>query len=148
IVLIGENHTFDNVFATYVPREGQQVSNLLSRGIIRADGTPGPNSAAARQFRLQTINPVSYFIDTDQLINPHKTAYAPFLPTPEVGFAPPKPVTLAQLDKDPGVAVAPFDAETVSRRLLHTISPVLERRDLRLLTTGATGLSNCTTDPT
>src|SRR5262245_1133956 len=90
IVLIGENRTFDNVYATYVPKHGQHVSNLLSKGIVNADGTPGPNHALATQFSLSTINPVSYFISTDKLIGPGKTAYAPFLPTPEAGSAPPK----------------------------------------------------------
>jgi phospholipase C len=32
IVLIGENRTFDHLFATYVPRKGERVSNLLSKG--------------------------------------------------------------------------------------------------------------------
>ena len=109
IVLIGENRTFDNIYATYVPRSGEQVTNLLSRGIVHADGSPGSNSAAAEQSRLTTINPVAYFIDTNQLVNPGKTPYTPYLPTPEVGFAPPEPVTLAQLLKDPADTVAPFD---------------------------------------
>ena len=43
IVLIGENRSFDHVFATYIPRRGEFVSNLLSKGIINRDGTPGPN---------------------------------------------------------------------------------------------------------
>ena len=30
IVLIGENRTFDHVFATYVPRSRDSISNLLS----------------------------------------------------------------------------------------------------------------------
>src|ERR1043165_906985 len=34
IVIIGENRTFDHVFATYEPRDGQSVSNLLSKGIV------------------------------------------------------------------------------------------------------------------
>jgi len=41
IVLIGENRTFDHLFATYVPKSRDSVSNLLSKGIINADGTPG-----------------------------------------------------------------------------------------------------------
>ena len=41
IVIIGENRSFDHVFATYVPRGGQSVWNLLSEGIVNADGTPG-----------------------------------------------------------------------------------------------------------
>jgi phospholipase C len=50
IVIIGENRTFDHVFATYRPKWGQKVDNLLSKGIINEDGTPGPNYSRARQF--------------------------------------------------------------------------------------------------
>lgn len=49
IVIIGENRTFDHVFATYQPKSGETVSNLFSKGIINADGTPGPNFFAAGQ---------------------------------------------------------------------------------------------------
>ena len=49
IVIVGENRTFDNVFGGYRPKKGQSVSNLLSRGIIKADGTPGPNFGDAAQ---------------------------------------------------------------------------------------------------
>ena len=31
IVIIGENRSFDHVFATYVPKKGEKVWNLLSR---------------------------------------------------------------------------------------------------------------------
>ncbi|MEP6645004.1 MAG: hypothetical protein ABJA69_10945 [Acidobacteriaceae bacterium] len=47
IVIIGENRTFDHVFATYKPKKGQSVDNLLSKGIVNEDGTPGPNFALA-----------------------------------------------------------------------------------------------------
>jgi len=51
IVIIGENRTFDHVFATYQPTiKGETVDNLLSKGIIRADGSPGPNYGLAVQF--------------------------------------------------------------------------------------------------
>jgi acid phosphatase len=148
IVLIGENRTFDNVYGTYVPKRGQRVSNLLSKGIVNADGTPGPNHALATQFKLATISPVSYFISTGKLIAPNKSAYAPFLPTPEAGSAPPKAVTLAQFQKDPVVSAPPFDAYTFSALQLHTLSPVIVPGDLPLLTSGTTGLTNCTADPT
>ncbi len=147
IILIGENRSFDNIYATYEPKHGT-VANLLSKGIVHEDGSPGPNADLARQFQLHTINPATYFVDTRKLINPGKTAYAPFLPTPEAGSAPPLPVTPGQFLKDPADSVAPFDANTFSTAQLHTLSPVLETEDLRLLTTGATGLKNCTTDPT
>ena len=148
IILIGENRTFDNVYGTYVPKHGQHLSNLLSNGIVNADGSPGPNKDAAKQFQIGSINPISYFISTNQLINPNKTAYAPFLPTPEAGFAPPQPVTLQQLQKDPVPSAPPFDATTFSLAQLHRISSALKIKDLDLLTTGATGLKNCTVDPT
>src|SRR5215468_3566768 len=51
IVLIGENRTFDHVFATYQPKRGESVRNLLSEGIVNSDGTPGPNFSRARQFQ-------------------------------------------------------------------------------------------------
>jgi len=47
IVIIGENHSFDNVFATYKPPRGQQIWNLRSEGIVNANGTPGPNFSKA-----------------------------------------------------------------------------------------------------
>jgi phospholipase C len=49
IVIIGENRTFDHIFATYKPKAGETVSNLLSKGIVNADGTPGPHFILARQ---------------------------------------------------------------------------------------------------
>jgi phospholipase C len=50
IVIIGENRSFDNVFATYVPPDSRQsVWNLLSQGIIDQSGGPGPNAAKALQ---------------------------------------------------------------------------------------------------
>jgi acid phosphatase len=50
IVIVGENQTFDGVFATYAPaKQGASVRNLLSRGIIAANGEPGPRFALATQ---------------------------------------------------------------------------------------------------
>ncbi len=49
IVIVGENRSFDHVFATYVPKKGEKVFNLLSEGIVKADGTAGPNFPKAEQ---------------------------------------------------------------------------------------------------
>src|ERR1700744_5646479 len=49
IVIVGENRTFDHVFATYKPKHEQRISNLLAKGIVKEDGTPGPNFALAVQ---------------------------------------------------------------------------------------------------
>lgn len=147
IVLIGENRTFDNVYGAYVPKSDQQVSNLLSKGIINSDGSPGPNKDVAKQFLLSTINPLSYFINTNTLINPNKTDYA-LLPTPEAGGAPPQTETLSQFQNDPVSSATPFDPNTFFPSLLGTFTQGLEQKDLHLLTTGATGLKNCQVDPT
>ncbi|WP_394753798.1 hypothetical protein [Crenothrix sp.] len=34
IVIVGENHTFDNIYGAYQPKYGHKVSNLLSKKII------------------------------------------------------------------------------------------------------------------
>jgi phospholipase C len=54
ITIIGENRTFDHIFATYQPvNKNEAVWNLLSEGIINSDGTPGPNYQAAVQKHAQ-----------------------------------------------------------------------------------------------
>src|SRR5262245_60193583 len=45
IFIIGENRSYDNIYGTYQPKNGQKIWNLLSQGIVRADGTPGKNFA-------------------------------------------------------------------------------------------------------
>ncbi len=80
IMIIGENRTFDHVFATYSPKAGQTVNNLLSEGIVNADGTPGPNFAKAAQNRAS--NTTSY-----QLSPAGQTAYS-VLPAPLTDGAP------------------------------------------------------------
>jgi phospholipase C len=61
IVIIGENRTFDHLFGTYQPvNKGESVLNLLSEGIVNADGTPGKNYSSVTQN--QTLNTVSYQI--------------------------------------------------------------------------------------
>jgi hypothetical protein len=92
IVLIGENHSFDNVFATYRPKHGRLVSNLLAKGIIRPDGSPGPNALEAAQFMVTPPLPANYFISTSI-----KTPYSRYLPTPELGGAPNHAISLAEL---------------------------------------------------
>ena len=50
IVIIGENRTFDHIFATYKPKPGQTVDNLLSKQIIRR--TAPPASIIPLLFRI------------------------------------------------------------------------------------------------
>ncbi len=74
VVIIGENHTFDNVFATYRPPRGQHVRNLLSEGIVTASGSPGSNVGKALQ---QTASDT-----TTYMIDPPDTGAYATLPQP------------------------------------------------------------------
>jgi acid phosphatase len=76
IVIIGENHTFDNVFATYRPPGGQTVRNLLSEGIVTASGDPGPNASRAQQNTATDTTADGY------RISPTRTGAYTTLPQP------------------------------------------------------------------
>jgi phospholipase C len=136
IVIIGENRTFDHVFATYEPREGEHVDNLLSRGIIKEDGSPGPNYAKAAQFSTTVNNFYS--------INP----------TPKTPYN-----TTSNKLQAPGTSYAPQTCyATVEQAALNgpgclsTLAEAtrgdygLRKQDLPLLTTGATGLAGNSPD--
>ena len=49
IVVVGENRSFDHLFATYQPVSSDSVNNLLSEGIVNSDGSRGPNYSKAIQ---------------------------------------------------------------------------------------------------
>lgn len=123
IVLIGENRTFDHLFATYVSPSGDSVRNLLSEGIINADGKPGPHFKKARQFQAAAPFRTTYYISLD---GNDKTPYA-VLPEPTLNFSP-SPAT----GEPP-----PFPPAFLP--LLGAIEPSLETAQLPLLTTGASG---------
>ena len=131
IVIIGENRTFDHVFATYRPREGERVDNLLSKGIINEDGSPGPHYARAAQSSAIDNNGF-YSINPD-----HKTPYnhaANKLQTPGTSYAPQAcypSVSAAALNGPGCMATLPLAAQAD-----YGLLP----QDLPLLTKGATGL--------
>ena len=123
IVIYGENRSFDHLFATYTPKHGETVDNLLSKGIVNADGSPGPNFAKGAQYQAT---------DTKSFeIAPTKTG--PYSVLPPLTAGGPK----ANSDTAP-----PFktisEAETATSDLLP--------RDLHLLLIGATGLKSGTLD--
>jgi len=120
IVIIGENRGFDHAFATYQPKKGQKISNLLSEGIINADGTPGPNFSKAQQFSIPAQNQ-TFFIAADKNQKVPYTA----LPLPDTNGAP-------QAQSTTG---APFTTVALAEE-----EPNLESDDEVLLTTGFTGL--------
>jgi phospholipase C len=141
IVLIGENWSFDSIYATYKPKHDRSVANLLSRGIVHEDGMPGPNFSRSMQFQVNTPYPATFFIDTRTTAG--KTAYVqapatPSFPPPNTAYVPSAPGGLSQ-------GQGPFDA-SVPDSLLPRIEPSLEPEDLGLMRTGASGLPMFSTD--
>jgi phospholipase C len=130
IVIIGENRTFDHVFATYQPRAGEHVDNLLSKGIINKDGTPGPNYGKVAQSSAIDTN--LYSIHPD-----HKTPYnttSNMLQAPGTSYAPQACYT----DVDTAALDGPGCMATLA--LAAQADYGLLPQDLPLLTRGATGL--------
>jgi len=118
IIIVGENRTFDHIFATYVPPKGS-ARNLLSEGIIKADGSPGQNVAQAAQLTAS---------DTDVYSNaPTITGLYRKLPAPTTGF-----VHTDASDSNP----PPFASVAAAKAADYG----LDDEDIPLLTTGASGL--------
>jgi phospholipase C len=123
IILIGENRGLDHTFGVYKPKgKNQTISNLLSKGIVNEDGTPGPHYADAQQFQVSPQS--SYYIGVPKSA---KTLYSStnLMPQPNTNGAP-----SAQ-----SATGAPF--QTVAQA---SVEPDIEAEDVSLLTTGATGL--------
>src|SRR5580658_678597 len=84
IVIIGENRSFDHVFATYVPKNGESVNNLLSEGIIKLDASknaiPGPNFAKAQQ--LAATDTDTFLLDPPKQLFPNNQLPAPLVGGP------------------------------------------------------------------
>jgi len=96
IVIIGENHSFDNVFATYEPRDGRRIWNLRSLGIVDKNGQPGPNFHLAKQTAANDTAGDQF------LLSPSKTAFpggvlpAPLTGGPKTSYITGNSLTLAQ----------------------------------------------------
>jgi phospholipase C len=103
IIIVGENRSFDHLYATYTPKNrGERVLNLLSEGIINADGSPGPNFAKAHQFQIVSAPNGGKFFSSAGMA--HKQLY-PTLPAPDVnGVQNPPAAVLLTLGGDPGLA--------------------------------------------
>jgi phospholipase C len=94
IVIIGENRSFDHVFATYVPKSPwQSINNLLSEGIVTLDANknalPGPNFEKAHQLAAQDIGSTdSFLLSPPKQPFPNDQLPAPLVGGPKVSFIP------------------------------------------------------------
>jgi phospholipase C len=118
IIIVGENRSFDHLFATYVPKTGETVDNLLSKGIVNPDGTPGINFSESVQYSAE---------DTDTYqVSPQSRSLYQFLPPPLVG----------------GPTKAPIDTVADAMASENGLDPAY----YVFLTTGGTGQTSKTPD--
>jgi phospholipase C len=123
IVLIGENRGLDHTFGVYKPKgKNQTISNLLSKGIVNEDGSPGPNFAQAQQFSV-AAQP-NYYVGAPKIAKfPYSATN--LMPQPNTEGTP-----AAQSDTAP-----PF--KTVAEA---SVEKDMDPGDLLFLTTGFTNL--------
>ena len=133
IIILGENRTFDHVFATYTPvNPGERVWNLLSQGIVKADGSPGPNYGEALQYQAT---------DTDTFsLTPAKTPYV-MLPPALVG-GPSTPYGCAAVGVTTGTSCLSGANLAAVASLENGLAPGYEK----FLLTGGTGQTSGTPD--
>lgn len=124
LIIVGENRTFDHLFATYVPPHGAAL-NLLSEGIIQANGAPGPHAGLATQYSASDTT--SYTIAPGGKVAYTQGGSNPFPPV-MTGGAPEY-----ASDTNP----PPFATLAVAKAADYG----LESDDDTILTTGATGLA-------
>ncbi len=139
IVIIGENRSFDHVFATYAPPAGQSVSNLLSKGIVALDSNmnaiQGPNFWRAQQFAAQDQGDVF-------LLNPPTQEFPNnMMPSPLAGG----PKTCGQFSQClPNVSLAQQTETGSVVDLLSVPHDRCHRPELGTPDTRITGVSNVT----
>ena len=107
IIIVGENRSFDHVFATYQPKgKDEKVLNLLSEGIVNADGSPGPNFSKAHQYSIVAApNGGKFFSSADHA---SKQLYVTLPPPDLAGVGPVSPYAaiLSIPGGDPGLPPA------------------------------------------
>jgi phospholipase C len=128
IILIGENRGLDHTFGVYKPKGNDEtISNLLSKGIVREDGSPGPHFNLAQQYAVAP-QPLWYFGAPDKAKTPYGGANV--MPQPNTNGAP-----TAQNSQFPDGPFTSF-AELAAFGGETDIQPTNQE----LTTTGATGL--------
>jgi phospholipase C len=88
IVIIGENRSFDHVFATYVPKNGQHVWNLLSEGIVKPNGAPGINFEKAHQLAAMDSHSDAFLLAPPKHEFPKDQLPAPLTGGPQISYFP------------------------------------------------------------
>ncbi len=134
IILIGENRGTDHTFGVYKPKgRGQTISNILSKGIVNEDGSPGANFSRAQQFSV-TPQPQYYVGAPDKAKVPYGSSGQ--MPQPNTNGAP-----VAQSESG-----APFAPAFLMELAAIDPSPDFNSITNTILTTGFTVLPADTLD--
>jgi phospholipase C len=118
IIIVGENRSFDHLYATYKSPSGDSALNLLSEGIVKADGKPGPNFPNAAQMQASATGTYS--------VSPAIMGAYDKLPPPNLAFTP----------EATSRAGAPWVNTKVAGQYDYGLLP----KDLKAATEGASGL--------
>ncbi|MBV9769819.1 MAG: hypothetical protein JOZ32_09630 [Bryobacterales bacterium] len=144
IVIIGENRSFDHVFATYQPVAGQTVTNLLSEGIINANGTPGPNFSKAAQSAATDQAPDAFLLSPPKTAFPNQVLPAPLAGGPTDSYVKGDNMTLAQQSEN-GLAASYYPALVSGGSGLKSHTPDTRITNVNSLPAGPFQLTNGTT---
>ena len=125
VIIVGENRSFDHLFATYLPQHpGEGIHNLLSEEIVTPRGAPGHLFSKALQYQITSAPNGGKFFISAALSN--KTPYTR-LPPPDVNSAPTTSPDLGLLSLpggDPGLPLADqFLLGTGGTGLGYTLGP-------------------------
>jgi len=143
IVIIGENRSFDHVFATYKPVSGQTVWNLLSEGIVNADGTPGPNFSKAAQSAAADQAPDTFLLSPAKTAFPNTVLPAPLVGGPSDSYITGDSLTLAQQSQN-GLTTAGYQALISGGSGLTSKTPDTRITNVNALPPGPFQLTNGT----
>jgi phospholipase C len=144
IVIIGENRSFDHVFATYVPRRGQNVRNLLSEGIVNADGSPGRYFSKAEQNAASDVAPDAFQLSPSKTSFSNSVLPAPLVGGPKVSYIPGASVTEAEASEN-GLPAKYYVDLTTGGTGLTSKTPDTRITNVNALPTGPFQLTNGTT---
>jgi phospholipase C len=144
IVIIGENRSFDHVFATYQPQNGQTVWNLLSEGIVNADGTPGPNFVNAAQNAATDQAPDTFLLSPAKSPFPNAVLPAPLVGGPSDSYVAGDSLALAQQSEN-GLTADGYQSLISGGTGLKSKTPDTRITNVNSLPAGPFQLTNGTT---
>jgi phospholipase C len=143
IVIIGENRSFDHVFATYVPKPGEHVWNLLSEGIVNSDGSPGANFSRAQQKAATDPAQDAFLLNPAKASFPSNVLPAPLVGGPKDSYVSGDSLQLAEQSED-GLPADYYPSLVMGGSGLTSKTPDTRIANVNALPTGPFQLTNGT----